>query len=153
MEPKKAQYILSAYHGFQMLVAAGILITYGLDVGTRQPYVDGRWYYALMVGTVSFLLAALLAIPPLRRGVTGEGTAALCAVIAILGWVLFGIFAAGYMFAVDSRQKPGVWLDMINAILHTLNSIGYQARFMNCCCFARRSQFTGRADMNMEPYA
>ncbi|KAK0717241.1 hypothetical protein B0T26DRAFT_751319 [Lasiosphaeria miniovina] len=143
MEPKKAQYILSAYHGFQMLVAAGILITYGLDVGTRQPYVDGRWYYALMVGTVSFLSAALLAVPPLRRGVTGEGTAALCAVIAILGWVLFGIFAA----------KPGVWLDMINAILHTLNSVGYQARFMNCCCFARRSQFTGRADMNMEPYA
>ncbi|OBT69451.1 hypothetical protein VE03_01180 [Pseudogymnoascus sp. 23342-1-I1] len=134
----------------QFILALTVCGLYGVDVTSARnahESTDGRWAYAIVVGTFSAITALIYLIP-----VTMKKMSILFVwdVLLLFFWiVLFGIF--GKLFIKEDaegnkaiqRMKNAVWVDLINMLLWLASSIAvgiYWFKHRH-----NRSQFTGRA--------
>ncbi|KFY00379.1 hypothetical protein V490_01382 [Pseudogymnoascus sp. VKM F-3557] len=134
----------------QFILALTVCGLYGVDVTSMRKahvHTDGRWAYAIVVGTFSAITALIYLIPVTMRKMS---ILFVWDVLLLFFWiVLFGIF--GKLFIKEDaegnkdiqRMKNAVWVDLINMLLWLATSISvgiYWFKHRH-----NRSQFTGRA--------
>ncbi|OBT88241.1 hypothetical protein VE02_02793 [Pseudogymnoascus sp. 03VT05] len=135
---------------FQFILALTVCGLYGVDItNARKAHhpADGRWAYAIVVGTFSAITALIYLIPVTMRKMS---ILFVWDTLLLFFWiVLFGIF--GKLFIKEDaegnkdiqRMKNAVWVDLVNMLLWLASSIAvgiYWFKHRH-----NRSQFTGRA--------
>ncbi|KAH8660688.1 hypothetical protein BGZ60DRAFT_413869 [Tricladium varicosporioides] len=143
-------YILhSIYRIIQLALALAVCGLYGTDLNAahkQHKYADGKWVYAVVVGSFSavtsvvYLIPFIVHIPLLFIWDT---------ILFILWIALFGLF--GNMYIKEraegdkgvQRMKNAVWVDLVCALLWLGSAVGmifYWVKHRN-----GRSRWTGRA--------
>jgi len=133
----------------QLIFALAVCGLYGADLHTAHKmgqYSDGKWVYAVVVGSFSAVSSVVYMIPFICR----IPLLFIWDTILFILWIaLFGVFGNMYIHANpegDSgiqRMKNAVWVDLINALLWLASAVGMLAFFVKG--MSPRSRFTGRA--------
>jgi hypothetical protein len=141
---------------FQFILALAVLGLYAQDLTAARKagvYSDANWVYAVVVSTLSAIVAVVFMIPkvPWWRG---GWILDLC--LLVLWIALFGDFGAKYIKANPEnvghgdgpgiqRMKNAVWVDLVNLLLWLITSVWGVAMWL--WGRKRRTLHTGRADI------
>ncbi|OAQ60525.1 membrane-associating domain-containing protein [Pochonia chlamydosporia 170] len=144
-------FAFSALHLVCFALALAVCGLYGQDLhnaNDQDKYMDSKWVYAVVVGSLSAVTCVVWFIPAILRhaGIIG----AIWNTILFILWItLFGVFGALYIHENPEgdgnikRMKSAVWVDLVSALLWLVSAIAttiYWWRHRDV-----RSQFTGRA--------
>ncbi|KAI0975749.1 hypothetical protein F4678DRAFT_280676 [Xylaria arbuscula] len=147
---KSVSYLLfSILHFIQFVLAITVIGLYATDLDRAHKkgvYADGKWVYAVVVGSLSAVTAALYSIPLVLRSVAVP----IWSFVLFVLWIaLFGVFASLYLHERPEgngdiqRMKNAMWIDLVNALLWL---IGSSAAFIYWFLHRERNtRFTGRA--------
>ncbi|KAI9047005.1 hypothetical protein LZ554_009079 [Drepanopeziza brunnea f. sp. 'monogermtubi'] len=120
----------SIFRIVQMALALTVCGLYGVDLHrARQAgkYSDGKWVYAEITGALAAATAVAYLIPRASRVPSvfvGDS------VLFVLWIALFGLFGEMYLGedpegnADVRRMKRAVWVDLVNALLWLVSSVG-----------------------------
>jgi len=139
----------SIFRLIQIVLALTVCGLYGVDLNKadkEHKYSDGKWVYAEITGSFSAFFALLYLIPFFSR----IPFAWVIDTILFILWIaLFGLFGNMYIHANaqgDSgitRMKHAVWVDLVNALLWLISSLGMLMFWMRHR--GQRTRWTGRA--------
>jgi hypothetical protein len=143
-------YVLFAIlHVFQFILAITVIGLYGTDLDRAQKngtYADGKWVYAIVVGSISAVTAILYLIPFFLR----FAAVPIWSFILFVLWIaLFGLFGSMYINEDPEgngdiqRMKNAVWVDLASALLWLIGTVGAAVYWWSHR--QRNSRFTGRA--------
>ncbi|CAJ2503604.1 Uu.00g109980.m01.CDS01 [Anthostomella pinea] len=138
-------------HFFQFVLAITVCGLYGVDLSrarSQGKYTDGKWVYAEVVGALGALTAILYLVPFILR----FAAVTVWSFILFVLWIaLFGLFGSMYIHENPEgnggiqRMKNAVWVDLANALLWLIGTIGSGAYWWTHR--ERNSRFTGRAKL------
>ncbi|MCJ1383607.1 hypothetical protein MMC17_006721 [Xylographa soralifera] len=133
---------------FQFVLGLTVIGLYGVDLNAARiehKYADGKWVYAVVVGTLAALTALVFMVPFVKTYKAFPWD-----IIMFFLWiVVFGIFGNLYIKenpegdAGITRMKNAVWVDLANMLLWLISSaFGLFMFFKNR---GHKSLHTGRA--------
>jgi len=140
----------SIYRLLQIIFALTVVGLYGVDLhkaNRENKYSDGKWVYAVVVGSLSAPTALAYLVPFVHR----IPFLFIWDTILFILWItLFGIF--GKLFIHENsegnggikRMKNAVWVDLVNALLWLFSAIGMAAYWWKARN-GTRTKWTGRA--------
>jgi H+/Cl- antiporter ClcA len=141
----------SVVHIVGFALALTVCGLYGKDLSRaneQDKYADSKWVYAVVVGGISAVTCVLYLVPFILR-IAGVFAPVWDFILFILWIAVFGVFGRMYINEDAEgdgnieRMKNAVWVDLANALLWLLASLGaflYWWKHRDT-----RSQFTGRA--------
>jgi hypothetical protein len=138
----------------QFILAIAVIGLYAQDLNSAHRshiYSDANWVYAVVVSTISCIVAIAFAVPKVPWW---KGGWAMDICLLILWIALFGDFGAKYLNEKPEnighgdgpgivRMKNAVWVDLVNVFLWAITGLWGVAIFM--LGKRRRTQHTGRA--------
>ncbi|KAI0021420.1 hypothetical protein F4780DRAFT_289302 [Xylariomycetidae sp. FL0641] len=143
--------LFSVLHFFQFVLSLTVIGLYGTDLNhahQKGKYTDGKWVYAVVVGSLSAVTALLYLVPFILR----FAAVTVWSFIMFVLWIaLFGVFGSMYIHedpeGIDGvqRMKNAVWVDLAAALLWLIHTIGSAAYWWTHR--ERHSRFTGRAKL------
>lgn len=146
-------YVLfTILHFFQFVLGLVVIGLYGIDLDNAHKagkYADGKWIFAVVVGTLSTFTALLYFIPFILRFAI---VPIWSFVIFVLWCAVFGLFGNMYIHENpegDSgivRMKHAVWVDLTNLLLWFVTTVAGAAYWW--VHRERHSRFTGRARLD-----
>jgi len=151
METLTGKILMGLLRLLQLVLACAVIGLYGQYLNwasQRNEHADGRWVWAVVVGSLSALTAIIYAIPffPLRFFFIWD-------IIIWMFWlIVFGIFAKLYIHEDPEgdhqiqQMRDAVWLDLINWILWLFSAVVgffYFYKYRN-----QRTTWTSRAREN-----
>jgi len=140
----------SIYRLLQIIFALTVVGLYGVDLhkaNRENKYSDGKWVYAVVVGSLSAPTALAYLVPFVHR----IPFLFIWDTILFILWItLFGIF--GKLFIHENpegnggikRMKNAVWVDLVNALLWLFSAVGMAAYWWKARN-GTRTKWTGRA--------
>ncbi|KAI0875247.1 hypothetical protein GGS24DRAFT_455973 [Hypoxylon argillaceum] len=138
-------------HLAQFVLAVVVIGLYGDDVARSEHKgndIDGRWIYAVVVGSLSAVTAIVFLIPAISRFIA---VPIWSFAIFVLWVAVFGVFGRLSWSAnpddnIDlQRIRIAVWLDLVNVILWLLGTVMLGVEYWTS--HPRSTRFTGRAKL------
>ncbi|CAL3973018.1 hypothetical protein PZA11_005359 [Diplocarpon coronariae] len=114
----------------QLALALAVCGLYAVDIDRAIQagmYIDGRWICALVITSLSAITALLYLIPCVSRLPMAFAWDATLFVLWMSLFALFGNVFIGVQTEGDrgaQRMKNAVWVDLANAILWLISSVG-----------------------------